>query len=118
VLPYRDLLEIFLAAHDPTQLDRQGNDVGPQYRSAIFTHDEEQDRIARALIAEHDAAGTFGGRIVTQVAPFERFWPAEAYHRRYYRRNPLQPYCAFVISPKVGKLRQKHAGRLRAAPVD
>lgn len=117
VLAYREVLEIFFAAHDPTTKDRQGNDVGPQYRSAIFTHSDAQATAAREVIAAFEADGIFGAPIVTEVRPLERYWPGEAYHQRYYRRHPLQPYCAFVISPKVAKIRKTYADRLRESPV-
>jgi len=117
VLAYREVLEIFFAAHDPTTKDRQGNDVGPQYRSAIFTHSDAQAAAAREVIAAFEADGTFGAPIVTEVRPLDRYWPGEAYHQRYYRRHPLQPYCAFVISPKVAKIRKAYADRLRESPV-
>lgn len=113
VISYRDVLEVFFTAHDPTTRDRQGNDVGPQYRSVIFTHSDEQRRIAEDVIREFDADGGFGAPIVTELAPFDRFWPAEQEHLDYYRRNPAQPYCAFVITPKVAKVRKKFAARLR-----
>lgn len=116
VLSYREVLEIFFASHDPTTLDRQGHDVGPQYRSAIFTHDAEQAATAREVIAAFGAAGTFGAPIVTEVRPLDRFWPGEAWHQHYWARNQAQPYCAFVISPKVAKLRRAYAGRLKVAP--
>lgn len=115
VVSYRELLEVFFGTHDPTTPDRQGADVGPQYRSAIFAEDDAQRREADAVIAELGREGVFGAPIVTAVAPLDRFWPAEAYHQDYYSRHRLQPYCAFVIGPKVGKLRQKFAGKLRAA---
>lgn len=114
VLPYRDVLEVFFASHDPTTRDRQGNDVGPQYRSVIFTHSDEQRRTAEEVIREFDADGGFGAPIVTEVRAFDRFWPAEPEHLDYYRRNSAQPYCAFVISPKVAKVRRKYASRLKA----
>jgi peptide-methionine (S)-S-oxide reductase len=115
VISYRDILEVFFTAHDPTTKDRQGNDVGPQYRSVIFTHSDAQRRTAEDVIREFDAEGGFGAPIVTEVKPFNRFWPAEQEHLDYYRRNPQQPYCAFVITPKVAKVRKKFSGRLRAA---
>jgi peptide-methionine (S)-S-oxide reductase len=111
---YRDLLEIFFTVHDPTTLDRQGADVGTQYRSAIFHHDEDQRRAAEALIDELEADGVWEG-IVPEVAPAGEFFPAEAYHHRYYERNPAQGYCRAVIAPKLSKLRAKHAHRLKAA---
>ena len=106
---YRTLLEVFFAIHDPTTLNAQGNDVGPQYRSAIFTHDDEQTREAKAIIAELNAERVFDAPIVTEVAPLDIFYPAESYHQNYYRLHSVQPYCAFVISPKLSKFR-KHFG--------
>ncbi|HYV97300.1 MAG TPA: peptide-methionine (S)-S-oxide reductase MsrA [Gemmatimonadaceae bacterium] len=113
-LSYRDVLEIFFASHDPTTKDRQGNDTGPQYRSVILTHSPEQRATAEQVIREFDADNTFGAPIVTEIADFERFWPAEREHLDYYRRNPMQPYCAFVISPKVAKIRKKFTARLKS----
>lgn len=110
---YRELLEIFFAIHDPTTPDRQGNDVGPQYRSIILTHDDEQARTARELIAELEADGTWDAPVVTQVEPLTVFYPAEAYHHRYFERNPGQGYCQVVIAPKVAKLRRKFAEKAR-----
>ena len=112
VIGYRDLVEIFFAFHDPTTLNRQGPDVGTQYRSAIFTHSAEQKAVAAAVIAELTAAKVFPSPIVTTIEPADRFFPAEAYHRDYYRRNPNQQYCAVMIGPKVAKLRAKYADRL------
>lgn len=107
---YRTLLEVFFAIHDPTTPDRQGNDVGPQYRSVIFTHDAEQERVARDMITELAADRVFDAPIVTQVTPLDVFYPAEAYHQNYYRQHTTQPYCAFVIAPKLAKFR-KHLAR-------
>ncbi|MGA2383703.1 MAG: peptide-methionine (S)-S-oxide reductase MsrA [Gemmatimonadales bacterium] len=107
VLPYRDLLRIFFTMHDPTTLNRQGADVGTQYRSAVFYHSPAQEAAAEAAIAEVAASGVWQGRIVTEVAPLDVFYSAEDYHRDYYRRNPRQGYCQFVIAPKVAKLRKK-----------
>ena len=105
-LTFGALLRIFFAvAHDPTQLDRQGNDVGPQYRSAIFYADAEQERIAEAYIAQLDAAKVFGKPIVTQLEPLEKFFEAEAYHQNYAALHPGQPYIQAVAAPKVEKLR-------------
>lgn len=104
---YRDLLEVFFAIHDPTQKDRQGNDVGTQYRSAIFWHDETQKAEAEALIAELTRNAVFPAPIVTEVTPATAFWPAEDYHRDYYERHPNQPYCLFVVAPKVAKFRDE-----------
>jgi peptide-methionine (S)-S-oxide reductase len=113
VIDYRTLLEAFFAIHDPTTPNRQGNDVGTQYRSVIFTHDAEQERIATTLIAELAAAKTWPGRIVTEVLPAPHFWPAEQYHQNYFANNPDQSYCQFVVAPKAAKLRKVFAGRLK-----
>jgi peptide-methionine (S)-S-oxide reductase len=108
---YRDILEVFFAVHDPTTPNRQGNDIGPQYRSAIFYHDNDQKRVAESLIAELTAESVFSSPIVTEVRALETFYPAETYHQNYYRQHSSQPYCAFVISPKLAKFRQKFAGK-------
>lgn len=113
---FRELLELFFVFHDPTTLDRQGPDVGRQYRSAIFFHGAEQERIAREVIAAFTADHVFGSAIVTEVAPFDAFFPAEEQHQGYYRRNTEQPYCRAMIAPKVAKLRQHFAAKLRAEP--
>ena len=120
VVSYDELLDVFFATHDPTTRDRQGGDVGPQYRSAVFAHDEAQRHAAEAKIAEFEREGVFGDPVVTEVAPLAgagpaRFWPAEAYHQDYYARHGRQPYCAFVIGPKVAKLRKKFAAKLKPA---
>ncbi len=117
VISYRDLLEIFFAIHDPTTPDRQGADVGTQYRSVIFTHDDGQADTARDLIRDLEADGTWDAPVVTEVVPLDVFYEAEAYHQEYYRRNPSQPYCQVVVAPKVAKLRQRFAHRLRASAV-
>ena len=114
VIGYGDLLDVFFTIHDPTTPDRQGNDVGTQYRSAVFTHSAEQERIAREAIADLTSRAVWPDPIVTEVKPLDRFWPAEAYHHEYFRRNPTQPYCLFVVAPKVAKLRKEHFNRLRA----
>lgn len=111
---YRDLLEIFFATHDPTTLNRQGADVGTQYRSAVFFLDEAQRLAAQQTIDDLNAEGIFPRPIVTQVVPLETFYPAEDYHQGYYRQNPGQGYCVAVINPKVAKLRQKFASRLKS----
>lgn len=111
-ISYSDILDVFFTIHDPTTRDRQGADVGPQYRSAIFHHDDDQRATAEAKIAQLEADGVWNG-IVTEVAPLEKFWPAEAYHADYYRRNPDQAYCRVVIAPKLAKLRKAHGERLR-----
>jgi peptide-methionine (S)-S-oxide reductase len=113
VIPYRDLLEVFFATHDPTTKDRQGNDVGPQYRSTIFYHSDEQRKAAEELIAELTAGRVFAAPIVTEVAPLTTFYPAEDYHQQYFRSNPAQPYCTFVVAPKVAKFRKQYADRLK-----
>lgn len=117
VIGYRDLLDVFFTIHDPTTLNRQGADVGTQYRSAIFPHSPEQERVAREAIAALTAAGTWDAPIVTTIEPFTTFWPAEAYHDQYYRRNQTQPYCAFTVAPKVAKARKLFMGRLRQEAV-
>jgi peptide-methionine (S)-S-oxide reductase len=113
-LSYHDLLEVFFAIHDPTTRNRQGADVGTQYRSAVFYHSAEQRAIAEQVIKEFTSAGYYNAPIVTEVAPADRFYPAEAYHQSYFRRNPNQPYCMAVITPKLAKLRTKFASRLKA----
>jgi peptide-methionine (S)-S-oxide reductase len=113
VLSFRDLLGVFFTLHDPTTLNRQGGDVGTQYRSAIFYHDEEQRREAEAVKRELEAEHVFDESIVTEIVPLEAFYPAEEYHREYYRRNPNQPYCRAVIAPKVAKLRSKYLDKLK-----
>jgi peptide-methionine (S)-S-oxide reductase len=111
-LTYRDILDLFFTIHDPTTKDRQGADVGPQYRSAIFYETDEERATAEQTIAELEERGVWK-KIVTEVAPLERFWPAEAYHRDYYRRHPDQAYCRVVIAPKIAKLRRLHMDKLR-----
>ncbi|MDK9703189.1 MAG: peptide-methionine (S)-S-oxide reductase MsrA [Sulfuritalea sp.] len=113
VIDYRTLLLAFFAIHDPTTPDRQGNDVGSQYRSVIFTHGAEQEETARALIAELATAKTWPAAIVTAVSPATTFWPAEDYHQNYFARNPMESYCRFVVAPKAAKLRKVFAGRLK-----
>lgn len=114
VISYADLLEVFLTMHDPTTRDRQGADVGPQYRSIILTHGPEQEAAARLAIKDMEAARVWDAPIVTEVVPLEVFYPAEDYHQDYYVRNPSQGYCRAVITPKVAKFRQHYADRLRA----
>lgn len=117
VVSYRDLLRIFFTIHDPTTRDRQGNDVGPQYRSAIFHHDDEQRRIAEEVMDEVRQEGLYSAPLVTELQPLDRFYPAENYHDDYYVRNPNQGYCAAVIAPKVAKFRKQYFERLkRPAP--
>ena len=110
---YRDLLDVFFATHDPTTPDRQGNDVGPQYRSIILYESDAQREAAETAVADLEAEGVFSAPIVTTIEPLDVFYPAESYHRDYYRNNPAQPYCRVIIDPKVAKLRQRFAHRLK-----
>jgi peptide-methionine (S)-S-oxide reductase len=114
VLSFGDLLDVFLAIHDPTTLNRQGPDVGTQYRSAIFYHTPAQKEIAERRIAEWTAAGRWPRPIVTEVIPLDKFYRAEDYHQGYFRNNPGQGYCQAVVSPKVAKFRKGFAGRLKS----
>jgi len=114
VISYRDLLDVFFTIHDPTTLNQQGADVGTQYRSAIFYRSPEQERVARAAIAELEAQHVWDDPIVTEVVPLTAFYAAEQYHRDYYNRNQNQPYCRAVIAPKVAKLRQHFLEKLKA----
>ena len=115
VISYADLLEVFFAIHDPTTLNRQGNDTGTQYRSAIFFHSPEQERVARETV-ERLGRGVFAKKIVTEIVPASEFHVAEQHHQQYYDRvGGANPYCTFVIDPKVAKLRQKFASRLKGA---
>ncbi|WP_066339483.1 peptide-methionine (S)-S-oxide reductase MsrA [Azohydromonas lata] len=109
----REVLEIFFTIHDPTTRNRQGNDVGPQYRSGIYTHSEEQAAVAREVMAEVNEA--LGGRVVTELVPERNYSRAEAYHQHYFANNPGQGYCAFVVAPKVEKFRKTFKSRVRAA---
>lgn len=115
VVSYADLLRVFFTVHDPTTRDRQGADVGPQYRSIILAHDEAQAGEARAVIEEVSRAGIWDAPIVTEVVPLETFWPGEDYHQRYFAKNPGAGYCRAVIAPKVAKFRKAYAERLKAA---
>jgi peptide-methionine (S)-S-oxide reductase len=115
VISFRDILEVFFTIHDPTTLNRQGADVGTQYRSAIFYHAPEQKATAEDIIAGLNGEGAFGDPIVTEIAALDAFYPADDYHNEYYRRNTGQSYCQYVISPKLAKLREKHASRLKGA---
>ncbi|CAN5850082.1 peptide-methionine (S)-S-oxide reductase MsrA [soil metagenome] len=114
VVSFREVLEVFFTVHDPTTLNRQGADVGTQYRSAIFYHSPEQKATAEQVIAEMNQAGIWNDPIVTEVSEFSEFFPAGEYHRDYYRRNPNQGYCQIVIAPKVAKFRQKYLANLKA----
>ncbi len=113
VTSYRDILEVFFSIHDPTSMDRQGNDAGTQYRSVIFTHSERQRKVAQQLIAELDADSISGKRIVTEVRAATTFYKAEEYHQKYFAKNPGQGYCSFVVAPKVKKFREKFAEKRR-----
>lgn len=110
---FREILEVFFVIHDPTTLNRQGNDAGPQYRSVIFYHSPEQKAGAEQVIASLDAAGLWGRPIVTELAPASRFYVAEREHQEYYQRNPYQPYCMMVVEPKVAKFRKQFIGKLK-----
>jgi peptide-methionine (S)-S-oxide reductase len=112
-ISYREILQIFFSVHDPTTLDRQGGDVGTQYRSAIFYHNEPQRAIAEAVIKELNEAHLWKKPIVTQLVALEKFYPAEDYHREYFSRHPEQSYCQVVISPKVSKFRKQWTKRLK-----
>ena len=105
VIQYQKLLEILFAIHDPTTLNRQGNDVGSQYRSVIFTHDDDQKSIATELVNHLDESGVFDNKIVTEISDLPPYYPAEDYHQNYFNSHPDQGYCAFVVSPKVAKFR-------------
>jgi peptide-methionine (S)-S-oxide reductase len=112
VISYEEILRVFFGIHDPTTPDRQGNDVGPQYRSLIFCEDDRQRETAERMIRDMEEEGVFPARIVTEVRPASTFYPAEDYHREYFRRNPAQAYCAFVVAPKVKKFREKFSSLL------
>ena len=113
ITSFRELLEVFFTIHDPTTLNRQGNDVGTQYRSAIFYHSEEQRKAAEDLIRELQSERVWDDPIVTEVVPASQFYIAETYHHDYYSRNPSQPYCMFVVRPKLQKFRSKFAAKMR-----
>ena len=111
---YRDILEVYFTIHDPTTLNRQGADVGTQYRSVIFYHTEEQKRTAEEVISEIESEGIWNSPIVTEVVPLDEFYVAEDYHQNYFRNNGFQPYCQVIIAPKVAKFRKQHLERLKA----
>ena len=113
VIGYRELLEVFFTIHDPTTLNRQGGDVGTQYRSVIFYHTPDQQAVARKVIEKLEASGTWDSPIVTTVEKYEGFYPAEEYHQGYYRGNRERPYCQAVIGPKLAKLRRKYLEKLK-----
>lgn len=114
LISYDELLEAFWAAHDPTQLNRQGNDVGTQYRSAIFYHNEEQKETAEAYKKELNDKNVFNNPVVTEISAYSTFYPAEDYHLNYYNHNPNQGYCVFVIKPKLDKFRKVFADKLKS----
>lgn len=114
VISYEDILNVFFTIHDPTTPNRQGNDVGSQYRSVIFYHDTNQKNTAEAVMQRFEAARLWPNPIVTQLEPAPTFWPAEDYHQDYFANNPAQPYCQFIIAPKVSKFRQQFMNRLKA----
>jgi peptide-methionine (S)-S-oxide reductase len=113
VVSFREILEVFFVIHDPTTRNRQGNDAGPQYRSAIFYHSPEQKATAGEVVAKVDAAGLWDSPIVTEVTAAGRFYIAEVEHQEYYQRNPYQPYCMMVVQPKVAKFRKHFIGKLK-----
>ncbi len=113
-ISYAQLLEVFWQTHDPTTLNQQGNDVGTQYRSVIFYHDEEQKKLAEQYKEELDRSGVFANAIVTEISPATEFYPAEGYHQNYYNLNSSQPYCTVVINPKLEKFQRAFHARLKA----
>lgn len=112
-ISFRDILYVFFSVHDPTTLNRQGNDIGTSYRSAIFYHSEEQKKIAEEVIRDVTAQGVYDNPIVTEVTAFDKFYSAEDYHQEYFANNPNQPYCAAVVAPKVAKFRKTFVDRLK-----
>ena len=113
-ISFKEILQIFFTVHDPTQLNRQGNDIGTSYRSAIFYHTDEQKTIAEETVKEIEAEGIYDRKIVTEIAPFDKFYMGEDYHQEYFANNPNQPYCTAVVAPKVAKFRQKFTSRLKS----
>ena len=113
IISYKEILKFFFGFHDPTTIDRQGSDVGSHYRSVIFTHSEGQKTVAEEIIEQLEREGIWSDPIVTQVTALKTFYPAEDFHREYFKRNPNQGYCQVVISPKVAKIRKKYADRLK-----
>jgi peptide-methionine (S)-S-oxide reductase len=113
VVSYREILQVFFTVHDPTTRDRQGNDVGPQYRSAVFYHSDAQKATAEQVMREIGDAGIWDAPLVTELAPAGEFYEAEAYHQNYFARNANHPYCAFVVAPKVAKFRKQYMDRLK-----
>ena len=117
MVSFRELLEVFFTIHDPTTLNRQGNDVGTQYRSAVYYHDEQQRLIADEVIEEMTVAGLWDDPIVTEVTALDTFYEADEYHQQYFEKNPFQPYCFVVVRPKVSKFRKKFVSKLKKQAV-
>lgn len=117
MVSFRELLEVFFTIHDPTTLNRQGNDVGTQYRSAVYYHDEEQRLIADEVIEAMTVEGVWDDTIVTEVSALDTFYEAEEYHQQYFEKNPFQPYCFVVVRPKVSKFRKKFVSKLKKQAV-
>jgi len=115
-ISYKELLQIFFTTHDPTTLNRQGADVGTQYRSAIFYHDQEQEKVAKDVVREFESSKVWKRPIVTEIVPFKSFYKAEDDHQEYYKKNSSQPYCRVVIEPKIAKLRQHYREKLKKIP--
>ena len=113
VVSFKDILKVFFAVHDPTTLNRQGGDIGTQYRSGIFYHSPEQEQAAREVISELETEKIWDDPIVTEVTPVSNYFPAEDYHQEYFANNPNQPYCMAVVAPKVAKFRQKYIGKMK-----
>lgn len=113
LISFKEILEIFFTIHDPTQLNRQGNDIGTQYRSVIFYHSEQQEEEAKKKILDLERDATWSDPIVTEVTAFTEFFPAEDYHQEYFKKNPNQPYCQLIILPKLIKLRKKYTTKLK-----
>lgn len=113
IVSFADILRVFFTVHDPTQLNRQGNDIGESYRSAIFFHSPEQERIAHEIKSEIEELKIYGREIVTEITPFSEFYVGEDYHQEYFARNPIQPYCMGVVAPKVAKFRKMWRERLK-----
>lgn len=113
LVSFQEMLQVFWLVHDPTTLNRQGADIGTQYRSSIFYHDTHQKEIAEKSLREEDASGKHSNRIVTEILPFDTFYPAENYHQDYYSMNSSQPYCQMVINPKISRLRKAFSDRLK-----
>ncbi len=117
IISFREILEVFFIIHDPTTLNRQGADVGTQYRSVIFYRTPEQEKVAKEVMAQIEAAKLWDAPVVTEIVPFVAFYPAEEYHRDYYIRNPEQPYCRIVIEPKVAKFRKQFLAKLKKSAI-